>query len=202
MNATAPAVGSHSAAFFAASRTAPFGGSLSQSQVDGINALLNAWASLGDGDNRKLAYVLATTFHETAQTMQPIYEEGSRDYFNKYEPGTPLGKELGNTIRGDGFLFRGRGFVQLTGRANYLKAGRALALDLAGTPDLALELSVAARVAFRGMTEGWFTGKKLGDYFTPTACDYLDARRIINGTDQAGKIAVYAKQFDVALTTA
>lgn len=45
--------------------------------------------------------------------------------------------DLGNTQAGDGRLFKGRGLIQLTGRANYTAAGRRLELDLVGNPDLA-----------------------------------------------------------------
>jgi len=173
-----------------------FGGSLTQPQVDGIETIVGAWAKYGDGSNRHLAYLLATTKHETANTMQPIFERGQRSYFDKYEPGTKIGKALGNVKPGDGYLYRGRGYVQLTGRANYVRAGKLLGIDLAGNPDLALEPSTAARILILGCLEGWFTGKALGDYMT-----YKDMRRVVNGTDKADLIAGYAQQFENALGT-
>ncbi len=176
-----------------------FGGKLTQPQVDGLNVLLAAWDKHGDGDECKLAYLLATSFHETARTMQPIYERGGRSYFNKYEPGTKIGKNLGNTQPGDGYRYRGRGFVQLTGRPNYLKAGKALGADLVANPDLALEPYHAAEILITGCLEGWFTGKKLGDYITEAKADFKNARRVINGTDKAATIAGYADKFLEAL---
>lgn len=145
------------------------------------------------------AYVLATTYHETAHTMKPIYERGAKAYFSKYEPGTKIGKNLGNTTKGDGFLYRGRGFTQITGRANYLKAGNKLKIDLIGNPDLALNPKTAAQILVIGMIEGWFTGKKLSAYITTGKSDFVGARRIINGTDKAALIAGYAKQYDSLL---
>ena len=72
-----------------------FGGKLTQQQVDGTNQLLSMWGRYGDGDNRKLAYLLATAAWETAYTMRPIHERGPKTYFKKYEPGTPIWSPLG-----------------------------------------------------------------------------------------------------------
>jgi hypothetical protein len=128
--------------------------------------------------------------------MQPIYERGAKSYFSKYEPGTKIGAALGNTKPGDGYRFRGRGFVQLTGRANYVKAGKKLGLNLMDGPDAALSPMIAARILVQGATEGWFTGKKLDDYLPDS---FVSARRVINGTDKAGEIASIATAFGKAL---
>lgn len=167
---------------------ANFGGKLTQGQVDGIKALVSAWDATGDGDIRHLAYILGTARWETAHTMQPIYERGAKAYFNKYEPGTKIGKALGNTQKGDGYLFRGRGYVQLTGRANYRKFG------IEDTPDKALESDAAARILIHGCLKGVFTGKKLSDYKT-----FVSMRRVVNGTDKAAEIAAIADGFLAAL---
>ncbi len=173
-----------------------FGGTLSQSQVDGLNTLLDAT----EGQPKPVrAYLLATTFHETAGTMQPIHERGSRSYFDKYDAGTSIGRRLGNVRQGDGYEFRGRGYVQITGRANYEKASHKLGADFITDPAKALNPRWAAQILIRGSNEGWFTGKKLGDYLTPTKKDYRNARRVINGTDRAGLIAGYARKFEAAL---
>lgn len=174
-------------AFFAAVRPL-FGGSLSQPQVDGINAILQAFDERGDGNKRHLAYLLATARHETADTMQPIYERGAKAYFAKYEPGTKIGKELGNTSKGDGYKYRGRGFAQLTGRANYRK------FSIEDEPDKALEPDIAANILVIGCLKGMFTGKKLSDYST-----FTSMRRVVNGLDKAQLIAGYADGFLKAL---
>lgn len=184
--------------FFTYARRSPFGGRLTQAQVDGLEAILKAWEASGHRDTRWLAYMLATTFHETAATMQPIREYGGASYFRRYEGR----KDLGNVNPGDGVKFHGRGYVQLTGRTNYRRAGREVGQDLIGNPDLAMRPDIAAKIMFAGMTEGWFTGKNLTQYFSGTIDDPVNARRIINGTDKARLIATYHKAFLDALKAA
>ncbi|PIP00692.1 glycoside hydrolase family 19 protein [Pleomorphomonas carboxyditropha] len=176
-----------------------FGTSISQSKVDGTSLIIRQ-AAKRSICLRYLAYALATAFHETATSMQPITEYGGRRYFDKYDSGK-LAKALGNTqnLDGDGFVYRGRGYVQLTGQRNYSLAGSQLGIDLVKHPDLALDPEHAADIMFVGMSEGWFTGQKLSDYLDRTPPDYVSARRIINGTDCANKIAGYARIFEKAL---
>jgi hypothetical protein len=171
-------------------------GPLSQSQVDGIGILLDATEGLPP-DHR--AYVLATAWHETGPAsrdghMQPITERGPRKYFDKYDAGTSIGKVLGNTVPGDGYRFRGRGYVQITGRQNYQKASAITGVDLVANPDLALLPAIAARIIVDGMTKGWFTGKAMKDY-----ADFQTMRRVVNGNDKAALIAGYAAAFRTAI---
>jgi putative chitinase len=155
-------------------------------------------------DIRWAAYMLATVKHECADTWVPINERGSSDYFHKYEADTPLGHRLGNTQDGDGFRFRGRGYVQITGRANYDNLGRQIGLNdgLLKNPDQALDPQIAYKIMSLGMRKGCFTGKKLSDYINQNTSDYVNARRIINGTDQAERIAGYAAKLQQVLTAA
>lgn len=152
-------------------------------------------------DVRWAAYMLATVKHECADTWRPIAEYGTLPYFQKYDAGTPLGTALGNTKTGDGYRFRGRGYVQLTGRANYAKMSRVLGLgtQLVDTPDMAMQPEIAFRIMSYGMRRGCFTGRKLADYLHDDCCDYRNARRIINGLDQADRIAGYAAMFEKVL---
>lgn len=150
-------------------------------------------------DIRWAAYMLATVKHECANTWAPITERGPRTYFCKYDMGTRLGLQLGNCEDGDGYLFRGRGFVQITGRQNYARLGKALGVPLLEKPDLALDPDVAYRIMSYGMRYGAFTGRKLSQYINATTCDYVNARKIINGLDCAGKIADYAKNIEAIL---
>jgi hypothetical protein len=179
-------------------------GKLNQGQVSGLDNLLGYIEIDNDvSDIRWAAYMLATVKHECADTYQPITERGQRAYFNKYEPGTSIGRNLGNKVKGDGFLYRGRGYVQITGRANYQNMTNVLGLtgeeDLIVHPDHALHPDVAYRIMSYGMRKGSFTGKKLGDYINGTTCDYTNARRIINRLDQAAKIKGYAVNFESIL---
>lgn len=183
------------AKFFNGYRTAF--GRMSQDTVNGIEQLGQHMEADPDlTDLRWAAYMLATVKHECANTWHPITERGNRAYFDKYEKGTAIGRRLGNTQVGDGFRFRGRGYVQITGRANYAKMTTALGLgadeDLVKDPDQALRPMIAYRIMSVGMRRGLFTGKKLSDYIAGDKCDYKNARRIINGTDQWERIKGYA----------
>jgi len=174
-------------------------GKLTQSQVVGLETLLGFIEADPLPDMRWIAYLLATTKHECADTWMPIEERGQRPYFDKYEPGTEIGKVLGNSQLGDGYLFRGRGYVQLTGRGNYRTMGDLLGADLVGNPDLAKVPLTAYQIACVGMAKGLFTGKKLGDYIHDTGTDWVTARRVINGMDRGALIAGYAKSFHAIL---
>jgi hypothetical protein len=146
------------------------------------------------GDLRWAAYMLATVKHECADSWLPLTEFGADCYFDKYESRTALGRSLGNCQPGDGQRYKGRGFVQITGRRNYLRLGEQLELGeaLAQHPERALEPLTAYRIMSVGMCQGLFTGRALKHYLNDKETDYLEARRIINGTDQAVKIAAYA----------
>jgi putative chitinase len=191
--------------FFEQVRLTLFGGSLSAKQVSGITAILDEWeANHAKDDDRWLAYMLATAHHETDRKMQPIHEYGGNDYFmRKYDKtgnNPALAKQLGNTEVGDGARFHGRGFVQLTGRANYSKLSDVTGADLVAAPDRALELPIATQIMFHGMRVGIFTGKKLGTYFNETTEDWVNARKIINGTDKASLIADYGHKYYAAIS--
>jgi hypothetical protein len=182
-------------------------GKLTQGVVSGIELLgRNMEADPNLKNLQWAAYMLATVKHECADTWQPIVERGPKSYFDKYETGTPLGTRLGNTEPGDGWRFRGRGYVQITGRANYARLTKALGLgpeaDLVADPEQALRPAISYQIMSVGMRKGLFTGKKLSDYIPAGAADYKNARRIINGLDQATKIAQYAATLEEIIKTA
>lgn len=177
-----------------------FGG-LSEDQINGFKEILsNIHNDTHISNPQWVAYMLATTWHETAFTMKPIDEYGSTNYFEKrYGYQTTSGRNLGNNKPGDGSRYHGRGYVQLTGRYNYNRVGRELGLDLINHPDSVKEPLIAYNILAGGMIQGWFTGKSLSDYINSAQCDYINARKIINGTDKAKTIASYAKKFEAPL---
>lgn len=165
--------------FFDKVRAAPFGGSLSASQVDGMNRILDEWIRSQIPDLRFLAYMLATVFHETAQTMQPIREYGGEAYLRS-KPYYP---------------WVGEGLVQVTWEANARKFG-------ATAPGQLLTWPLCLKPLFDGMTRGMFTGKRLADYFNSTSDDPVNARRVINGVDRANLVAHYHGLFLAAIKAA
>lgn len=179
------------------------GPTLSASEVEGCERILDAMEGL---PLSWCAYAFATAFHETAHTMMPIKEFGGNGYFRRmYDiEGTrpALARRYGNTTPGDGVRYAGRGYVQLTWRVNYDRAGKKLGVDLVGNPDLAMDPAIAARIMREGMVDGWFTGKGFKHYLPSlvgTPAEFTAARRIINGTDKDKQIAGYAAEFQKAL---
>lgn len=166
-------------------RTELFYGKLSQAVVDALNYLVGKCEDAGF-TYPETAYALATTYHETAHTMEPIKERGSVAYLKskKYYP------------------YIGYGYVQITWRDNYLRVGKLIGKDLVSNPSLALDPDIAASIMTGGMLNGWFTGLGFRKGRPVTRYDrnaYIRARKIINGSDRAEAIADYAMIFEKAL---
>lgn len=169
-------------------RESLFGGRLSQSQVDGMEAILDEWHARVWGDARWLAYMLATAYHEVDRSMQPISEYGKG-----------RGRSYGVPDPVTGQTYYGRGLVQLTWKTNYQKMAALTGLDLVHFPDKALELRPAVMILFDGMRDGSFTGLGLPYFFNDRIDDPVGARKIINGTDRAEQIAQVHWKFLAAL---
>lgn len=194
--------------FYNRVRGALFNGSMTASQVGGMEHILN---ELDGQPLRWMAYSLATAHHEVGRTMLPVREgfketdAAARAYVAKH-----YGDTYGRPAGPYGEVYYGRGYVQLTWLANYQKASTVVGLDLVKSPDLALDPSIAAKIMRDGMEKGWFTKRKLADYIPAdekdssenTLARYVAARRIINGTDKAMVIAGYAEQYEAALRAA
>lgn len=181
--------------FFDAVRDAPFDGKLFQENVDGMNRLLDVWEASPFKDRRCLAYILGTDRHETG-TMMP-----------REEIGKGKGRSYGTPDPVTGQIYYGRGDVQLTWKENYAKATKQInernlvgrQVDLVKHPEQALEPDISAVILIYGMEEGWFTGKKTGDFFNDTTSDWVNARKVVNGLDRAHLVAGYAHAFYSAL---
>lgn len=153
------------------------------------------------------AYVLATAYHETAHTMKPVRETlATSDAQAVARLDAAWAKGQLKWVKTpywrtdtEGKSWFGRGYVQITHKANYQRLGERIGVNLVGNPSLALEPKIAAKILVRGMVEGLFTTKKLSDYITPAYKDYVNARRIVNGTDKAQEIARLAEQYESAL---
>jgi predicted chitinase len=140
-----------------------------------------------------MAYVFASAQHETDQGRSMVEYASGKAYEGR--------DDLGNTQPGDGPLFKGRGFVQITGRKNYQRYSDLLGIDLVGNPDLAVDLATSARITVDGMANGRFTGVALSDYINGKKTDFTNARAIVNGdTSKNGdRIAGYARNYLKAL---
>lgn len=163
-------------------------GPLDQIQVDTINRILEGANHWHVGE---LANALGTAWHECL--LRPISEWGKG-----------RGKKYGKPGK-YGQAPYGRGLVQLTWDFNYEWADAALGLNgaLLRNFDLALEPDIAARILVIGMETGAFTGKGNRNYLphddTPATLEqFIRARRIINGTDKAEKIARHSLKFQQA----
>ena len=182
---------------------------LKQEVTENIKSILTSIQNYYNDESKKcnikyIAYMLATIKHETANTFQPIDEYGGEKWYEKmYDPTLgenekrrKMAKQNGNTTKGDGVKYHGRGFVQLTWKNNYNLMKKALGIDFVKYPEKALELENATKIMIYGMEHGSFTGKKLADYINAERTDYLRARYIINGVDKRVKIEGYAKDME------
>jgi putative peptidoglycan binding protein len=132
--------------------------------------LQSALAECGMEDHACLVAAIATIGTEVPAFL-PINEYGGNAYFTKMYEGR---KDLGNTQPGDGARYHGRGYIQLTGRANYRAYGQKLGLPLEQNPDLALRPDVAARILARYM-------KDRGIDRLAEQGDWQGVRRAVNG---------------------
>jgi hypothetical protein len=124
-------------------------------------------------DLSQLAYMITTARWETDR-FRAFFERGSDAYLSQYQ-----GK-LGNNQPGDYKRFKGTGYVHLTGRDNFRKAGDKIGQPLEANPKLAADPHWAYEIMVRGSLEGWF-GAKLGQFVGDGKRDFRNARRVING---------------------
>ena len=156
---------------------------ITNSEVKSIDELIDLINNSSDIFTKsQWAYFLATLFHETNGTLEPVIEaywlsEEWRKKNLRYYP------------------YYGRGFVQITWLKNYQIFSKLLGIDLVKTPELACNKEISFKIAVMGMKKGLFTGKKISDYVNEMKCDYVSARKVINGTDKQSLVAKYAELF-------
>lgn len=127
-----------------------------------------------------IEFGIDTPAREAAWLAQIGHESGGFRFVREIWGPTPAQrryegrKDLGNVEPGDGFRFRGRGLIQITGRSNYTQAGRALGVDLVRQPELLESPTLAARSA------AWFWSANGCNRFAD-AGDFVGLTRRING---------------------
>ncbi|WP_047303074.1 glycoside hydrolase family 19 protein [Pseudomonas fluorescens] len=159
--------------------------------VPALNAAMSKYEII---TRLRVAAFIAQIGHESGQ-LQWVRELGSNQYLSKYDTGT-LAKRLGNTPEadGDGQKYRGRGLIQITGRANYEACSEALFSDarLLNTPEL-LETPVYA-----ALSAGWFW-QRAGLNRLADKGDFLTITKRINGGTNglADREALYERALKV-----
>jgi hypothetical protein len=173
-----------------------------------VPIIVKACREAGVTDAGQIAYILVTAGWESFMGMDGwMSENPSRNlqggetpetYFeSKYGHKTSKGlKELGNTQPGDGYKYRGRGYVQLTGRAHYQKWTKRLqdqnfkingsVPDLVSNPELvATNKVLAAKILVEGMRDGLFipANGRIENYINDTKEDFAGARNTVNPGD-------------------
>lgn len=176
-------------AFYACIRTKGLFQQLTTLQVQTIDTIFSECELQGITDIRQIAYIFATAAWEAynpkhpESRLTPIKEFGGQQYLES-KPYYP---------------YFGRGLSQITWKANYEKEGKRLGIDLINNPDLMLDIPTACNSHVYCMAHGVYTGKKLSDYINDQKCDYVNSRRIINGTNKANDIAAIAQKFESCL---
>jgi len=169
-------------------------GKLSAAKVKALDFLITKLEAGRFKLETQMAYILATIFHETNGTFEPVIEgywlgnNRKNKLYNYYLKNNARALKSIFPDGVNGLTYEGRGFVQLTHDFNYDAFG------LKDNPDAAMEPETAFLVIEKGLANGTF-GHKLQSHVNETKTDYINARRCVNGTDKARLIAGYAEQF-------
>lgn len=159
----------------------PFARARAASFIDGINATMDEFEI--DTPLRQASF-LAQIGHESGQLRYVRELADGSAYENR--------RDLGNTWPGDGVRYKGRGLIQVTGRANYAACGAALGLDLLAHPELLEEPGNACRSA------GWFWNMKKLNALADEDDQTRICRRVNGGTNGlADRLALYADALGV-----
>ncbi|WP_310335347.1 glycoside hydrolase family 19 protein [Pseudomonas corrugata] len=150
-----------------------------------LNTAMQRYQIVG---TKRVAAFIAQIGHESGQLVYVREIWGPTPAQRGYEGR----KDLGNTAAGDGFKYRGRGLIQVTGRANYAACGEALGVDLVNQPELLEEPQYAC------MSAAWFWSTK-GLNTLADAGDFERITRRINGglNGQDDRLALWKKATEV-----
>ena len=174
-----------------------------------VENIMSEAAHQGVTDKAQIAYMLATAQRESSFGTDMTEGWGPSANQRHYDtPGDP--KNLGNHANpdpnsrytnGDGYRYRGRGYVQITGLNHYKEWSKMLGVDLVKNPELAVNPKYAAQIMVQGMTHGLFTGHSLSKYIDSSKglYDFHNARTVVNGHDKADEIAGNAHTYLRAL---
>jgi len=157
-------------------------GPLSEKAKHNIGYMVDAMHDKNMWRQSHVAYTLATVYHETAGTFEPVEEAYWLDDPESYR------RKLSY------YPWYGRGYSQLTWKSNYKYMSEVTGYDLLKYPDLALAPIVAAEILIHGMLFGFYPGgPTLEWYLNENKTDFYNARRVVNGTDKAHLILGYAQ---------
>jgi hypothetical protein len=154
--------------------------------------VLNQCLRDGVSDKGQIAYIFATAQHESHFGRFMMEIASGSAYEGRLD--------LGNTVSGDGRRFKGRGFVQITGRRNYTQWARKLGIDFVSNPEKVAVPQTAAIILVRGMRDGNFTTLKLSDFIVGSRRNFFETRRIVNGYNRAADIRDIAQAYFNAIT--
>lgn len=176
--------------------------------IDRYERLFNYWDSKPQlTDLRWLAYVLATTYHETGRSIKAVREcfgktdQASINCVTRLYRRGRIKRNYAAIDKKTGKSYFGRGHVQLTWAFNYKRMGKELGMKdkVYVNPDLALHPDTSVAIMSEGMIKGLFTGKRLSQYFNARTTNWGGARRIINGMDKYKLIGGYGRKFHATL---
>ncbi|QTG16683.1 hypothetical protein G6M86_25690 (plasmid) [Agrobacterium tumefaciens] len=188
--------------FYAAVKaTRLMGPQLIPRQIEGIEGILAAFQTDGDGNPKTLAYALATAAHETGFRMLPV-----REGFAKTDAQARRilsGRRYAVSTGKHGHAYYGRGQVQLTWEDNYRASSVDAGVDLVANPDMMLDPVISAKILIKGLRDGRWNGSKkphagkgISHYLPSCGLDDLkNARRTVNKLDKWNLIASYYRVF-------
>lgn len=138
-----------------------------------LMSLMTAWHEHGTGDDRHLAYIFASIWHECH------FEPKNERRANPLRQPSLYRQQAEYWDTG----YFGRGPIQLTWEDNYARFGKYLGLPLLRHPELVNKPEIGYKIAVIGMVRGWFTGAPLRWYINDAREDYVKARRTVNGDE-------------------